>query len=81
MTNTIKIKCNAENTLELTELTEFQGGLKQRTDIDYDKIKLSKLTKKANLFQSVGKCTNLVIVFYCAATPQTPRTWRAYSAD
>ena len=41
MTNTIKIKCNAENTLELAELTEFQGGLKQRTDIDYDKIKLS----------------------------------------
>jgi hypothetical protein len=26
MTNTIKIKCNAENTLELAELTEFQGG-------------------------------------------------------
>ena len=41
MTNTIKIRCNAENTLELAELTEFQGGLKQRTDIDYDKIKLS----------------------------------------
>lgn len=41
MANTIKIKCNAENTLELAELTEFQGGLKQRTDIDYDKIKLS----------------------------------------
>lgn len=41
MANTIKIKCNAENTLELAELTEFQGGLKSRTDIDYDKIKLS----------------------------------------
>lgn len=39
--NTISIKCETKDTLELAELTELQGGLKERTDIDYDKIKLS----------------------------------------
>ena len=39
--NTISIKCDNEKTLELAEMTELQGGLKERTDIDYDKIKLS----------------------------------------
>ena len=38
---TIAIKCETKDTLELAELTELQGGLKERTDIDYDKIKLS----------------------------------------
>ena len=38
---TISIKCDNEKTLELAEMTEMQGGLKERTDIDYDKIKLS----------------------------------------
>jgi len=38
---TITIKCDNEKTLELAEMTELQGGLKERTDIDYDKIKLS----------------------------------------
>ena len=38
---TILIKCETKDTLELAELTELQGGLKERTDIDYDKIKLS----------------------------------------
>ena len=38
---TISIKCETKDTLELAELTEMQGGLKSRTDIDYDKIKLS----------------------------------------
>ena len=38
---TIQIKCDTKDTLELAELTELQGGLKERTDIDYDKIKLS----------------------------------------
>ena len=38
---TISIKCETEDKLELAELTELQGGLKERTDIDYDKIKLS----------------------------------------
>ena len=38
---TISIKCETKDTLELAELTELQGGLKARTDIDYDKIKLS----------------------------------------
>ena len=38
---TISIKCDNEKTLELAEMTELQGGLKERTDIDYDKIKLS----------------------------------------
>ena len=39
--NTISIKCETSETLELAEMTEMQGGLKERTDIDYDKIKLS----------------------------------------
>ena len=39
--NTISIKCKTENTLEIAEMTEMQGGLKARTDVDYDKIKLS----------------------------------------
>ena len=38
---TISIKCETKDTLELAELTELQGGLKERTDVDYDKIKLS----------------------------------------
>lgn len=38
---TISIKCETKDTLELAELTEMQGGLKNRTDIDFDKIKLS----------------------------------------
>ena len=38
---TISIKCETQDVLELAEMTEFQGGLKERTDIDYDKIKLS----------------------------------------
>jgi hypothetical protein len=38
---TISIKCETKDTLELAELTEMQGGLKSRTDIDFDKIKLS----------------------------------------
>ena len=39
--NTISIKCETSETLEIAEMTEMQGGLKERTDIDYDKIKLS----------------------------------------
>ena len=39
--STIFVKCDNEKTLELAEMTELQGGLKERTDIDYDKIKLS----------------------------------------
>ena len=39
--STIFVKCDNEKTLELAEMTELQGNLKQRTDIDYDKIKLS----------------------------------------
>ena len=38
---TISIKCETNETLEIAEMTEMQGGLKERTDIDYDKIKLS----------------------------------------
>ena len=38
---TISIKCETSETLEIAEMTEMQGGLKTRTDIDYDKIKLS----------------------------------------
>lgn len=38
---TISIKCKTENSLEIAEMTEMQGGLKARSDEDYDKIKLS----------------------------------------
>lgn len=38
---TISIKCETSETLEIAEMTEMQGGLKERTDLDYDKIKLS----------------------------------------
>lgn len=38
---TISIKCETNKNLNIAEMTEFQGGLKARTDIDYDKIKLS----------------------------------------
>ena len=38
---TISIKCETTEFLNLADMTEFQGGLKTRTDIDYDKIKLS----------------------------------------
>ena len=39
--NTIKITCKTNDSLNLADMTELQGGLKSRTDIDYDKIKLS----------------------------------------
>lgn len=38
---TISIKCETSETPEIAEMTEMQDGLKERTDIDYDKIKLS----------------------------------------
>ena len=38
---TVSIKCDTKDFLELAEMTELQGKLKSRTDIDYDKIKLS----------------------------------------
>lgn len=34
----MEIRCTTEDHLELGELTEFQGGLKSRTDTDYAKI-------------------------------------------
>lgn len=37
----IKITCKSNDFLELAEMTELQGGLKIRSDIDFDKIKLS----------------------------------------
>lgn len=40
---TISIKCETKDSLELAEMTELQGGLKIRDDIDYDKIELSIL--------------------------------------
>lgn len=36
--NILKINCDCADTLKLEEMTEFQGGLKQRKDEDYDKI-------------------------------------------
>ena len=38
---TISIKCETSETLEIAEMKVFQGALKERTDVDYDKIKLS----------------------------------------
>ena len=38
---TISVKCETEHALEIAEMTEMQGGLKARSDEDYDKIKLS----------------------------------------
>lgn len=40
---TIEIKCDSKDYLNIAEMSELQGGLKQRTDADYDKIKLSIL--------------------------------------
>ena len=37
----IEIKCETKDRLNIAEMTELQGTLKARTDIDYDKIKLS----------------------------------------
>lgn len=37
----IKIKCKTEDTLQLSELTEFQGNLKARDDADFEKIERS----------------------------------------
>ena len=37
----IKIKCDVQDTLELDQLTEFQGGLKVRETSDYEKIERS----------------------------------------
>ncbi len=34
----MEVKCKSNDTLELYELTDFQGGLKERTDTDYAKI-------------------------------------------
>lgn len=38
---TIAIKCDTKDYLNIAEMTDLQGNLKARTDIDYDKIKLS----------------------------------------
>jgi hypothetical protein len=38
---TIEIKCETKETLNIAEMKVFQGALKERTDVDYDKIKLS----------------------------------------
>ena len=38
---TISIKCESNDYKNIAELTELQGNLKARNDIDYDKIKLS----------------------------------------
>jgi hypothetical protein len=37
----VEIKCETKDRLNIAEMTELQGTLKARTDIDYDKIKLS----------------------------------------
>ena len=34
----IKIKCKTEDTLELYQITDFQGNLKERDDADFEKI-------------------------------------------
>ena len=37
----IKIKCKTEDTLELKQITDFQGNLKERDDADFEKIERS----------------------------------------
>lgn len=37
----IEIKCDVKDTLQFSQLTEFQGGLKQREDADFEKIEKS----------------------------------------
>ena len=41
---TISIKCDCKDFLKLEDMTVMQGGLKERTDTDYEKIKKSILT-------------------------------------
>lgn len=41
---TISIKCETKDFLKLEDMTVMQGGLKERNDTDYDKIKKSILT-------------------------------------
>lgn len=38
---TISVKCDTKDTLNIAEMTELQGKLKARNEVDYDKIKLS----------------------------------------
>jgi hypothetical protein len=38
---TISIKCESNDLKNIAELTELQGNLKERNDVDFDKIKLS----------------------------------------
>ena len=37
----IKVKCDVKDTLELDELSDFQGNLKERGDADFEKIQKS----------------------------------------
>ena len=37
----IEIKCSTKDTLNLSEITEFQGSLKERDSTDYEKIERS----------------------------------------
>ena len=37
----MEVKCKTKDTPPLSALTEFQGGLKERTDADYAKISKS----------------------------------------
>ena len=41
---TISIKCETKDTMKLEDMTVMQGGLKERTEMDYEKIKKSILT-------------------------------------
>ena len=36
---TISVKCDTKDTLNIAEMTELQGNLKTRNDVDFDKIK------------------------------------------
>ncbi len=37
----IEITCSTKDTLNLSEITEFQGNLKERDNTDYEKIERS----------------------------------------
>ena len=50
----MEVKCKTNDTLELSQLVEFQGNLKERTDADFEKIAKSiknDPTEKHTIFQ------------------------------
>lgn len=44
----IKVNCKAADTLDIQDMTLFQGELKTRTDADYEHIKTTEKIVKDN---------------------------------